>query len=85
MARRKRPLEMEEIADLVAEDVGDFLEDFDDSDSSSVSAYTDTDQSLKLRQIAGLMQMNKLKVMMILNVTGKVNQLLKGPFSLYRQ
>ena len=69
MARRKRPFEMEEIGDLVAEDVGDYLEDFDDSDSSSVSAYTDTDQSLKLRQIAGLMQMSKLKVMMIKSIS----------------
>ena len=44
MARRKRPLESEEMMALVAEDVDDdFLEDFDDSDSSTISANTDTE------------------------------------------
>lgn len=44
MARRKRALEPEEVTALVVDDVDDdFLEDFDDSDSSGGSAYTDTE------------------------------------------
>ena len=43
MAGKKRALEPEEVAGLVADDAGDFLEDFDDCDSSGGSTYTDTD------------------------------------------
>ena len=44
MARRKRALEPEEVTALVVDDVDDdFLEDFDDSDSSGGSVSTDTE------------------------------------------
>ena len=44
MARRKRALEPDEVKALLVDDVDDdFLEDFDDSDSSSDSDYTDTE------------------------------------------
>lgn len=52
MSRRKRPLKMEEITSLVAEDIdADFLDVFDDSDSSTVSDYTDTESKPSYKYI----------------------------------
>ena len=46
MSRRKRPLNPEKMTALVAEDTDvEFLDDFDDSDSSHASDYTDSEPS----------------------------------------
>ena len=73
MTRRKRPLETEEIADLVAEDVDNFWGDFDDSDSSSVSAYTDTESEPEIEADSRSDADEQTE-----GDDDKVNQLLKG-------
>ena len=46
MSRRKKPLNPEEMTVLAAEDTdAQFLDDFDDSDSSHASDYTDSEPS----------------------------------------
>ena len=81
MSRRKRPFKPEEMTALEVVDIdADFLMIL----TPLLSAVTlIQNQSLKLSQMASLMLKKKRKLLMIFNITGKVNQLLAEPFPLW--
>ena len=81
MSRRKRPFKPEEMTALEVVDIdADFLMIL----TPLLSAVTlIQNQSLKLSQMASLMLKKKRKLLLIFNITGKVNQLLAEPFPLW--